>query len=335
MTRLRLMLCALATLLLLPTTSRAEAVLSEAMSDWEGMLGIWHVEGTWGWGGTLEARAEYTAGVGGHTVKVRTWVSDDGGPEYLRYESVVRPNDTGGYTIQAFDFKGDTQSNDWVVSEEDGVRVMTTEWSSDGASIKEELRVIDDTTVGWKVWMRPSDDADWAPAMDTAWRKHDMMQATPIDSSLFDGHGGDVRHFVKTATINAPVERVYGAFTNGEMFAKSYDPDRAELKGIIDLAIGGRYEWLWDGKMGSNGCQVLSYIPNRMVSFSWNAPPSLGTRDKHTWVVVEFSEADAGGTDVRLTHLGFAEGEAWDETMAYFEKAWDVVLGRFTENMGE
>ena len=30
---------------------------------------------------------------------------------------------------------------------------------------------------------------------------------------------------------------------------------------------GGRYEWLWDGKMGSNDCQVLSFIPNRMISF--------------------------------------------------------------------
>jgi hypothetical protein len=32
---------------------------------------------------------------------------------------------------------------------------------------------------------------------------------------------------------------------------------------------------------------------------------------------------------VELHHLGWKQGEQWDQAFAYFERAWDVVLGRF------
>lgn len=159
------------------------------------------------------------------------------------------------------------------------------------------------------------------------------IQATTIDAALFVARGHDVRSFRKTARIEAPAERVFCAFTDGDAFADSYDPSRPEIAANIDLAIGGRYEWLWDGTTGSNGCQVLSFIPGRMVSFSWNSPPTLDTRELRTWVVVEFADV-GGGTEVTLTHLGFGEGEAWDQTLEYFQNAWDIVLGKFAENLG-
>ena len=102
------------------------------------------------------------------------------------------------------------------------------------------------------------------------------------------------------------------------------DPSRAD----IDLEIGGRYEWLFDGRVGSNGCQVLSYIPDRMISFSWNAPPGQATRERRAWVVVETEALGPGHTRLRLTHLGFGQGPDWDETYAYFDAAWDRVLAR-------
>ena len=36
----------------------------------------------------------------------------------------------------------------------------------------------------------------------------------------------------------------------------------------------------------------------------------------------------AGRTLVRLTHLGFGEGDEWDAVFAYFERAWGTVLRR-------
>jgi hypothetical protein len=37
---------------------------------------------------------------------------------------------------------------------------------------------------------------------------------------------------------------------------------------------------------------------------------------------------DDHSTRIRLTHLGFGEGPQWDETLAYFDKAWEFVLTR-------
>ena len=155
-----------------------------------------------------------------------------------------------------------------------------------------------------------------------------------IDSNLFV-YDQELSSFVVEGVIKAPVESVFRAWTDEAAFLASYAPDREELKANIDLAIGGRYEWLWDGKVGSNDCQVLSFIPNRMLSFSWNAPPTQPeSRALRTWVVVEFSLTDEAGTLVRLTHLGFGEGERWQETRAYFEdQAWPHVLEQFRVNL--
>ena len=155
-----------------------------------------------------------------------------------------------------------------------------------------------------------------------------------IDASLFDAHGDGVRSFVREATIQAPAEEVWLAWTDGERFRQAYDPSSPSLKAHIDLAIGGRYEWLWDGVTGGNGCQVLSYIPERMVSFSWNAPPSQPeSRAKHTWVVVELEPLSDASTHVRITHLGFGAAAHWDETFEYFSQAWPYVLQQFQRGL--
>ncbi len=105
----------------------------------------------------------------------------------------------------------------------------------------------------------------------------------------------------------------------------------------IELRPGGAYEvyFLTDGPKGLQGsetCRVLSFVHERMVSFSWNAPPHLArTRWRHTWVVIELEDAP-GGTRVRVTHTGWprsglASEPQWQETFAYFERAWGGVLG--------
>lgn len=105
----------------------------------------------------------------------------------------------------------------------------------------------------------------------------------------------------------------------------------------IELCPGGAYEiyFLLDqppGRRGSETCRVLSFVPGRMLSFTWNAPPHLErTRHQHTWVVVELADAPEGATRVAITHTGWpASGLAaepqWAETFAYFDRAWGRVL---------
>lgn len=147
--------------------------------------------------------------------------------------------------------------------------------------------------------------------------------AAPIDSALFDGRGPTPRSFVQEIEIAAPAAAAYALWTDAEAWQRLMGPDS---RAHIDLEIGGRYEWLFDGKVGSNGCQVLAYVPGRLVSFTWNAPPNQPTRERRTWVVVETEALGDQATRVRLTHLGFGEGDDWDATLAYFESAWGYVL---------
>lgn len=91
----------------------------------------------------------------------------------------------------------------------------------------------------------------------------------------------------------------------------------------VDLRPGGLY--------GGEGCRILSFLPERMLSFSWNAPPELArTRKQYTWVVVGFEDAEKG-TRVTLDHLGWpAQGlvveQQWAETYKHFERAWGEVM---------
>ena len=104
----------------------------------------------------------------------------------------------------------------------------------------------------------------------------------------------------------------------------------------VELRPGGAYEILFmdeapEGARGSEGCRVLSFIRERMLSFTWNAPPHLGrTRWEHTWVVLELAD-EAEGTHVRVTHTGWPESglasePEWEATFAYFDRAWAGVL---------
>ena len=151
---------------------------------------------------------------------------------------------------------------------------------------------------------------------------------------MFSGQGkdsgamaGSERAIVKTATLKAPVKEVWRAWTTPE--------GMKEVLGAncnIQLKFGGRFEILFSdeppiGAQGSEGCQVLSYVPERMLSFSWNAPPSIpAMRHQRTFVVVTLTP-NGNDTSVELRHAGWGTGPEWDKTYAYFDNAWGFVMG--------
>ena len=72
-----------------------------------------------------------------------------------------------------------------------------------------------------------------------------------------------------------------------------------------------------------------------MLSFSWNAPPTIPeirNQPHRTWVVVMFHATNTEKTEVTLDHLGWLDGEKWDETYTYFDRAWDLVLNSLVES---
>lgn len=140
---------------------------------------------------------------------------------------------------------------------------------------------------------------------------------------------------VKEVDLDAPVGFVWRAWTEPDAIAEFFAP-RAK----IDLRIGGDYELsiMPDapaGERGTEGCRVLSYLPQRMLSFSWNAPPKFpAARSQHTWVVLEMAPRADGKTHLRLTHYGFGRGDEWNQVYAYFDRAWGNVLASLGEYAG-
>jgi uncharacterized protein YndB with AHSA1/START domain/uncharacterized protein YciI len=149
--------------------------------------------------------------------------------------------------------------------------------------------------------------------------RRDVIRSQPDRSDRI------VRHEVVVA---APLDRVWTALTT-TAGVKSFIGTDAN----VELRIGGPFEILFGpatapkGTRGSEGMHVLSYLPKQMLSFEWNAPPTLGEmRDQRTFVVVQFEPVDAQRTRVTLTHLNFGTGPAWDAVYAYFDDAWASVL---------
>jgi uncharacterized protein YndB with AHSA1/START domain len=317
---------------LLSFAAPASAGLQGRLAELEPLLGTWEVETTWASGQKLWSRAEYVEGIGGRTIQATVFVKDGDGEPYQRYFTVFAFdtqrdqlvahffNHDGSYLTMDFDLDG---------------RTLSTEWSEEGTAFRDRSELVEDGVLHWTVEMKPADASEFTTIMDALWhRQSESKMSKTINTELFAGSGPDVRSFVKETTIEAPVAAVYAAWTDGAVFPKAYDPSRPEIAANIELAIGGRYEWLWDGKVGSNGCQVLSYIPNRMVSFSWNAPPTQPeSRARHTWVVVELAPTGEGATHLTLTHLGFGTEPHWDETFDYFGKAWPFVLAQLKKNL--
>jgi uncharacterized protein YndB with AHSA1/START domain len=129
------------------------------------------------------------------------------------------------------------------------------------------------------------------------------------------------------ATVKAPVAEVWRVFTTSrgaeEFFAQ---------KANIQLAIGGPYEIQFDPKneqSGTKGLKILSYAPEEMISFQWNAPTEYPeVRNGGTWVVVEMRPEGKDRTHVTVTHYGWKDGAEWDKAYAHFVVGWGGLINR-------
>lgn len=155
----------------------------------------------------------------------------------------------------------------------------------------------------------------------------DHVEIVGIDSTMIDPLEKSI---VKEQSVRADIDDVWNAWTTEEGVKTFFAPDAK-----VELRINGPYELYFDldavyGQRGGEGLKVLSYLPKRMLSFEWNAPPQFrDIRKLRTWVVMEFQIIQQGQTHVTLTHCGWREGSDWDEVYRYFERAWDIVMDRF------
>ncbi len=142
----------------------------------------------------------------------------------------------------------------------------------------------------------------------------------------------------KEMTVSASPAQVWNAWTTNEGVKSFFAADAN-----VELRIGGKYEIYFStdepkGKRGSEGCKVLSYLPHKMLSFQWSAPPkfpSLRSANAQTTVVLQFEELTTNSTKVTLSQFDWGEGDEWDQCYDYFDRAWSYVLNNLSTKLPE
>ena len=136
------------------------------------------------------------------------------------------------------------------------------------------------------------------------------------------------RSINKEIVLDATVEQVWQAWTTREGIVSFFAPDAN-----VEASAGGPFHIYIDplGAPGMKGADEMRYMaiqPMRMLSFDWNAPPSLPeVRKQRTFVVLRFEPVGERQARLTLTHIGWGEGGEWDKAYAYFDRAWGNVLG--------
>jgi uncharacterized protein YndB with AHSA1/START domain len=136
------------------------------------------------------------------------------------------------------------------------------------------------------------------------------------------------RALSKEVIVPAPIDAVWQAWTTRDGIVSFFAPD-AE----IEPRVGGAFHVHMDplaqpGMKGADEMRYMALQPPNMLSFDWNAPPHLAqVRQQRTFVVVRLKDIDGKSTRVTLHHTGWGDGGEWDQTYAYFDRAWGNILG--------
>ena len=128
-------------------------------------------------------------------------------------------------------------------------------------------------------------------------------------------------------TVRANVDDVWKAWTTTEGVKTFFAPDAK-----VELRVNGPFEIYMNpfaepGMKGADGMRIIGFQDKKMLTFTWNAPPSLPeARGQRSVVIVRFISRGDVLTDVTLHHVGWGDGGEWDKAFEYFGKAWPSVL---------
>ena len=135
------------------------------------------------------------------------------------------------------------------------------------------------------------------------------------------------RSIDKEVVVTAPIQAVWQSWTTKAGIESFFAPEaeiEAKVGGAFHIHINPFGE---PGMKGADDMRFMALQAPMMLSFDWNAPPSLPEiRKQRTFVVVRLADIDGKSTRVSLHHTGWGEGGEWDKAYAYFDRAWGNVL---------
>lgn len=134
------------------------------------------------------------------------------------------------------------------------------------------------------------------------------------------------RSFETSIELDAPVEVVWKAISDGTELARWFPPEAKVTPGM------GGSVWLSWGSMAEFPSRIEIWEPpNRMRTAHEAERPWTGgaTEGKGPWVIAVdyYVEARAGGgTTLRLVHSGFGRGPGWDDEYDSVANGWKYEL---------
>ena len=138
----------------------------------------------------------------------------------------------------------------------------------------------------------------------------------------------------KEIVVDVPPATAFKAWSTPEGLQSFFAPEAVvEARPMGAFAIHFN-PYAAAGQKGGDDLRVLAIQPDRMISFTWNAPPSFPEiRPQRTVVVVRTEPAGDGKTRVSISHLAWGTGGQWDEVFKYFENAWGYVLSSYEKSL--
>ena len=163
-----------------------------------------------------------------------------------------------------------------------------------------------------------------------------VLACGPLGCNPALGQMPEERRILKEVVVKAAPEAVFKAWSTSEGIATFFAPE-----GRVEARPDGLFEvymnpYAQPGMKGADNMRVLGVQENRMISFTWNAPPHLPqARAQRTFVTVRMQPEGASETRVRLTHSGWGDGGEWDQAYTYFDRAWGNVLANLQKRFAD
>lgn len=274
--------------------------------------GSWVGEGTWEDGRPFYARHVFEWGLGGASLRVRSYGRRDGN-EVPLFETLLVPGPGDVLSLHCVAAFGKVYTGSGRIADRGSTLELEAADPLSGDAYEQRFELDGADGYAW---------TDRAPGEgEPQLLARIAFQRTPF-VPLDEGE----RAVRAEVVVDAPCAAVWDAWTTTEGL-ESFFATRAN----VELRVDGAYEILFDpdapaGQRGAEGTRVLALDPGRMLAFTWDSTPRHAVRGQHTNVVVRFEPLGAERSRVTLVNSGFGQGSDWPESLAYFEHAWPYVL---------
>ena len=132
----------------------------------------------------------------------------------------------------------------------------------------------------------------------------------------------------KTIVIDAAPQVVFRALTDEEELTQWFPNQGA----VLDARPGGALEFRFlrpDGEKHAFKGKILEIIPDKKLSYSWNAVGPNSDNGVITWTL---EPADGGKTRVTLVHTGLKESKKDVEAGWSYEAGWTYFISQLAEH---